>query len=538
MTTTTTSDTQAPGAPALTFGVEIECLTPWLYEDDEDPHGDVEGLPPPFRVSREAVESSAFFSANLFAENLIYREIKATLVGLGLSSTLVEKKDLSKGDSSKNSDEGENGGLENYAEWRVEDDISVRQVESHGYETSIRQYARTVQWIGVEIQSPVEVASGGSTGAGAFDAIRYAVNVLKSKYRLRINNSCSVHVHVGLGEERMPLDKVRRLGALCYAADLLLFTLHDPLRRASSHCRPIREYSNLSRLLGMTPRHAENATTLSNCVRYLGADVRYGEAPITWRERNQDEATVKAFERTRRPGHFEPFVPSVEGDEEEPLAKKLDDLSVLDNKLPSPKPGPARNISAPRQPVRARALMRIAFPKLTDSELRALRGRTGSLSQRPGLGMRGVKPVPPRGQLPVMEATRRIFEAESSCEVSQMLSVGGQRRGSISFNNYECRSIAQEPSDGDKPTVEFRLASASLDGEWIATWARICAGVVRFALYASPTEYLDVIKRMDGAEYDVIDLLDDLGLIAEAEVAERRLQQNREEWGLKFVDSK
>ncbi|KAI4864809.1 putative amidoligase enzyme-domain-containing protein [Hypoxylon rubiginosum] len=100
-------------------------------------------------------------------------------------------------------------------------------------------------------------------------------------------------------------------------------------------------------------------------------------------------------------------------------------------------------------------------------------------------------------------------------------------------------------------TVEFREAEGTLDAPWIVAWARICVGIVRFARRAPLADYLRVLERLQGQEdrdlarraalaagaadeayefearderarYDVCDLLEDLGLFAEAAFVRKR----------------
>lgn len=88
-------------------------------------------------------------------------------------------------------------------------------------------------------------------------------------------------------------------------------------------------------------------------------------------------------------------------------------------------------------------------------------------------------------------------------------------------------------------TVECREGGSSLDGEWIVTWTRILRGLLEWARDADPAELMRVIGLCaeaydDGGDeeksYDVVDLLDDVGLWAEARVCEGRLRRKEEAW--------
>lgn len=41
----------------LTFGVEVECLVPWVFVGQQDSHADAKGLPPVIRVSKEDLQN-------------------------------------------------------------------------------------------------------------------------------------------------------------------------------------------------------------------------------------------------------------------------------------------------------------------------------------------------------------------------------------------------------------------------------------------------------------------------------------------------
>lgn len=83
-------------------------------------------------------------------------------------------------------------------------------------------------------------------------------------------------------------------------------------------------------------------------------------------------------------------------------------------------------------------------------------------------------------------------------------------------------------------TVEFREATGSMDARWVSTWARICAGIVLFAQNATANEFHSMLLRLARSQgdfgepgprpYDFIDFLDDIGLFAEAEFLEVRMQ--------------
>ncbi|RYP48661.1 hypothetical protein DL768_005505 [Monosporascus sp. mg162] len=540
-------------SPSLTFGVEIELLMPWLFVDQKDPHEHIEGLPPVFRVERERVKRNVWAGDPVYAAaEIIFNDLRDTLEGLGLASSLTE---------SYLQDDGYSAAvLEGYQDWEIEDDGSLHQQESLGYEENFPSYGPIQQWVSLEIQSPAEYAT-----PEAFVAIKYALQVLRQKYRMRVNDTCSVHVHVGQGIERLPLEMIRRIAGLSWAADLLLFTLHHPLRRANVYCQPIREYSNMAKGVEVEPAHAGGAGPCPitwDCLGYLGTDVRHGEEPITWREKNREKETVEAFEKTRQPFHFEPFIQSDDSNSSSQSGRvsqsgssrrgsKSNSMSTLQggtvnqrgllsylDEAASLRAGlvtsPLQGSSSYRyESARTRACLKMALPRYTATELRELAGR---LHRRTGFRVYSAIPARAEEDIGVFEGVRQLSDAPSSCCVSMLLS-DGEARGSINFNNYNCRAINSITQQ--KRTVEFRMGEGCLD-DWVGTWAAICVGFVRFAMYAPVEEYLNVLTccdlaaKQDGS-YDVLDLLDDLCLFEEAEIAEKRVLQHSKDWNVKFV---
>lgn len=80
-------------------------------------------------------------------------------------------------------------------------------------------------------------------------------------------------------------------------------------------------------------------------------------------------------------------------------------------------------------------------------------------------------------------------------------------------------------------TLENREALGTLDADWIVTWARVLCGLLDWCRRASPSEVLRIVGLCeDPRRYDVVDLLHDVGLYAEAVYCEQRLQRGPEAW--------
>ncbi|KKY39763.1 hypothetical protein UCDDA912_g00249 [Diaporthe ampelina] len=125
--------------------------------------------------------------------------------------------------------------------------------------------------------------------------------------------------------------------------------------------------------------------------------------------------------------------------------------------------------------------------------------------------------------------------AETARAVNELSGYIGQR--------FNYNLLAYEFQDlGDleiRRTVEFREAAGSLDPPWVAAWSRICSRIVEFCLEATEGVFVDVLMRVVEAElafevsgeemrYDVVDLLNDLGLRDEAKLVEKILMGDRD----------
>jgi hypothetical protein len=245
-----------------TSGVEVELVVVALPVGMKDPHRGIEGLPPVTRIPRAILS---------FAEECeFYNKVKAVL---------SEYFDGPQKDTSFFIASVSQPVLDDYKTWDVTFDITVsKRLDVYKY-------------ISVELSSPVQFAS-----PRAFDAISYAISVITSKFRCIVNRSCGLHVHAGLGAERLPLEHIRRTASLSYAVESLLFTLHDPIRRVNSSCKPVRDFSILAEGTSLVMPHCDplreftvvTADGITHCHQHLGRGRRHGEAPHSAREENAD----------------------------------------------------------------------------------------------------------------------------------------------------------------------------------------------------------------------------------------------------------
>ncbi|KAK8111830.1 uncharacterized protein PG998_008287 [Apiospora kogelbergensis] len=108
-----------------------------------------------------------------------------------------------------------------YGNWDVNTDVSVGELETPEY-----------HWAKVEVTSPILHFAPES-----LELVRYVVNLLQSEFRILINYSMMMHVHVGRGAKGFSLTELRAITALLYAAAPRLDQLH-PI-----WCGPLTEWA-------------------------------------------------------------------------------------------------------------------------------------------------------------------------------------------------------------------------------------------------------------------------------------------------------
>ncbi|KAJ2991323.1 hypothetical protein NUW58_g2552 [Xylaria curta] len=502
------SENTSPSPSRPTFGVEVELLVATIPERASDPqHG--EGLPPVLRIPDTEFE--------IGEENKYTQQRVEAVLNEYLSPAWQSTFTPIFGQSQTIS----HTVLDTYKTWLVDTDESVMPPPG----------TNLYKFIPIEMCSPVQYAS-----PKGFEVINLALSIITSKFRCIVNPSCGLHVHVGLGVERMSLDNIRRMGSLAYAVEPLLFTLHDPLRRVNYNCMSLRDYSPVSTKVQSSqviPHYEQELlSTATYCHRYLGLDRRYGEPPLSAREDSATEEDIDAFLKTRQPGHFEPFTHP--GRSEGTIGLPGDLSLALDYHIstvnPSSATPPATN--SPRR----RKMPRLQLPRHTakdDIELVTKLEGWGAALDDGSIILQHSRGSPTN----VFEATRQLYAQPASCNIAKELLL--TPRPAISFANYSCHNLV--PRKTTPRTIEFRLGAGSLDGEWVSTWAKIVAGIFKFALYATPIQFMDLLENCDRAinevgTYDVVDLLDEIGLFAEAEIVERRLTSMKGDWKLKFME--
>ncbi|KAI1257567.1 hypothetical protein MGN70_000610 [Eutypa lata] len=117
-----------------------------------------------------------------------------------------------------------------YDAWRVIDDYSLAYKETRPLFTPYGYY-----WVGREITSEVLNADDRDTCAEKVTAICRALR----QARVHLNDTTSVHVHVGRGDQTFSLLTVKKFTTLLWFTDAKILKLHHPSRQNNEFCRPV-----------------------------------------------------------------------------------------------------------------------------------------------------------------------------------------------------------------------------------------------------------------------------------------------------------
>lgn len=497
-----------PRPDRTTFGVELEFLVPWLLDILPDPLAKTKGLAPLFRVTRDSPDPEKDVHAairKLFEEHGLQ-----TRVGIKLrkySSAYAEK------------------ALHRYSAWIAKYDISVKE------EDESNDWVRRYGWASVEVISPVE-----PTIPIAFENLNYARQLLTNTFRCRVNKTCGLHVHVGKGAERFDLANMRRISALIWSSEHLFVNLNHPDRQANHLIPTARKKTAISTGRGHGQHdNAKPGDPPDQCKDYLAKEVRYGEEPISFRDENRDAKIREAFATTREPSHYEPFQWTSGRqvhDADVPIdsARSIDEEILSRIEKMSVKTDFEGFEEIESDPARDRTSKRMENIRWSNDDLEAM-----ALNPSQGINFHQFTNDPD-----VFEGVSQLYDSPSSCDIAWLMYPRG--RGYVNFELYNCDEFGYRgagPRNAGR-TIEFRGAEGTLDS-WAITWAKICVGMVRFALYAPVDEFLRVLFKCDASnrdieKFDCIDFLDEIGLPAEAVLAEKHLKEKEKEYKIKYVD--
>ncbi|KAI4859177.1 hypothetical protein F4820DRAFT_467273 [Hypoxylon rubiginosum] len=486
------------------FGVELEFVIAVQYEP---------GPPPPQFASSDSRAGPIEFRRGdgaVALENLIRHRLQNTI------ATALEGH---RGDHVINSrdeldnDEIVNSHIEDYMEWEVKRDESVRMASDRRDQ---------LFWHDVEITSPALWATEKS-----FDEVRAVVNALTSSWWIISPPSSGLHVHYGRGWDHIPFEHLRKIGAFLYAADPILAQMHPENRRNNDYCPSNRLYSNLAH--GATPDLARQryeglqGNPIDDEAEPVDTDdiVREQaerlERKREEKEREEREREEREKEKRERKEKEKEGKGEEEEEEEEEVEVKYPDLRET-------------RIRAPDFPaVFKRGVLPGYNFSLQDFEncVDFLLLDQPDENLAPGTDREMPLDIP-TGML-------QILASQSAPIVSGLHE---NTRWGRSAYNFQAYGVMYRMPAQDKRTIEFRQPAGTLDVDEVLAHIKISVGVADFASRLSYGELYKWAVDTDQAEehpewYDVFDILYDMGLVEEARVIQRRHARDR---GIEIID--
>ncbi|KAI5922458.1 hypothetical protein F4810DRAFT_711572 [Camillea tinctor] len=370
-------DVEDDSQGALTFGFELEFLLATLEGDQPDPDTD-ESRDPLRTVVLDSKDRNTFLN--------IKSQVDKHLINL------LETEGLPTRSEEEEKFHPSNNIIPIYNEWRISKDLSVFMKNSIG--------AESYRWHSREVSSIVM----GSDNPGYPNQIEKVCRALR-KGRLHLNDTASVHVHVGRGDESFSLLTIKKFATLYWLTEAPLMKLQHPCRQSNKWCFHLTQMSNLAA-----------KTSGGSAAGYRAL----------------------AFSSLGKMNEFVPYQLS------EPLrtqfrwiwgCAKIEELAELME----------------------------GFPKMV--------------------------------QCP---------------------------RGSVGFTRF----LPADETGGNTQTFEWRQMAASLDPDHILRWIRVCVAFTDFARGSTAEEFKGLLRTIleRGSSYTGFDLLESLGLHAEAEYYKKKVE--------------
>jgi putative amidoligase enzyme len=214
-------------------------------------------------------------------------------------------------------------------------------------------------------------------------------------------------------------------------------------------------------------------------------------------------------------------------DFQSPKLKYMPETSLVDpEELHLEQPPLAGGVDAPPRPGAAPSMRNIGHipprPHASDDPLSMYVAR----------GYEHFRPRNEQGQratrTDVISGVREILASPLGALGAEILDAAGKQQG-LNWGPYITTSLLREVSSG-KLTVEIRMGSATMDPDWVVAWAGICTRMLEFSRDADEAEWMRIIRLLawaqeEGGQYDVLDLLVDIGAFEQLAAAEARLRE-------------
>lgn len=556
------SKTEPTRPPRVSFGVELEFLLARKSSANGDPDKAIrERLGT--AVELESDEPDATLDA--VGEETPIKAVIALLTLHGIPVKEEEKssapRDISKPQT----------------EWVVKTDISCTEVGGVDYD-----------WVGMEVVSPPSYACD-----EAFELVELVVRLLTTNFRTRVNGNCGLHVHVGNGPHYPDMRALRNYASLIWGAEPLLSKLQDP-ERVVIHWAPSLRMTNTASLpSGATAEMARNYLSKGHkwVPYYRGRARKLGEAPVAsiavmkeridairedddfcdpdWESDDSDWEAGEPFFRPKRT--VKKGMESEDALGRNFLRYTAETVRVLDAASLADGPPETEHIAEPLAESMDESMGESTTdestgsseywssdPAVVDRYLQKRVTDAASLERRPWRpfmarevpreAQKNVEPLLRTRGCQVGPATTDGWSGGQellSCDINvsqlaYLLVVKFKGTAMISKNmSYNWTWLMVNPdhwTGRTLETIECRMGAGSLDPKWIVTWIKIQCRMLEWARDVEPSKFMRVLGLLydqDDREtptYDILDLLEDMGLHTEIKLCQERLKRKAEAW--------
>jgi hypothetical protein len=222
--------------PGLTFGVEFELAIATLAKGFVDANP---GDPRQVKGLTCYLDHPAIFSYDNEIDDFEYREWFLQLRIADLFNAAGFPAITHREIKLKERYEDEDWSEKRLTYWIIDQDASIREPDG------FREY----DWYGIEINSPAFYFS-----EDAVDAVKKVCKLLRNTYRINVNESTGMHVHVGHGCKIIDTPHLRALMALLFVFEPQLDMLHPSHRSDNGYSYPLDSHSILGKSKGLTRR--------------------------------------------------------------------------------------------------------------------------------------------------------------------------------------------------------------------------------------------------------------------------------------------
>ncbi|KAJ2893140.1 hypothetical protein MKZ38_008988 [Zalerion maritima] len=246
----------------LTFGVELEFLTPYVKNGCKDPRdGDPRHIPveippssttnglPPGQLSTERNDGISQPSKDPMRD-LIVTQVFHTLQGHAGVPLRIAK--------TYPTHRGEDGIYREHRKWNLTEEESLEELDIGG--RAPNEYA----WVGVEVTSPICTAQISEEGMymprkSDRDDLATVCRVLRGRVRCAVNQGTGdhrvgMHVHIGRGGQGFGVLELKKFATLMWISEPVWMDLHANWRKGYRYARTMSTVSTLANLNDTTRR--------------------------------------------------------------------------------------------------------------------------------------------------------------------------------------------------------------------------------------------------------------------------------------------